>query len=93
MQNKKEKIIAALLAFFLGAWGFHWFYLGNTELGKKYLIWCLVGIFTSFLVVGFIPLVILEILGIVDCFKFLFMDDDEFNGTYNHSGDRQILND
>ena len=79
----KEKIIAALLAFFLGVWGMHWFYLDDRERGKKYLIWCVVGILTSWLIIGLIPLIVLAVLSLVDCFKFLFMTDDEFNETYN----------
>ena len=55
----KEKIVAALLAFFLGEWGIHKFYLNEQESGKKYLIWCVVGILTSWLLIGLIPLVVL----------------------------------
>lgn len=84
MQNYKEKIIAALLAFFLGEWGIHKFYLNEMESGKKYLIWCVVGILTSWLVVGLIPLVVLIIKKLIDCFTLLFMTDQEFNEKYNN---------
>lgn len=80
----KQKIIAALLAFFLGVWGIHWFYLDNQEKGKKYLIWCIVGLVLSPLFIGLIALLILAILGLVDCFNFLFMTDKEFDEKYNH---------
>ena len=79
----KQKIIAALLAFFLGVFGFHWFYLDNESKGKKYLIWCVVGLLTMFIFIGFIPLVVLGILSLIDCFKFLLMKDEEFNQKYN----------
>ena len=80
----KEKIVAALLAFFLGEWGIHKFYLNEQESGKKYLIWCVVGILTSWLLIGFIPLIVLGIKKLIDCFTYLFMTDYEFDVKYNH---------
>lgn len=84
MRNYKEKFIAALLAFFLGEWGLHKFYLNEQSAGKKYLIWCLVGICTSWLLIGLIPLMVLWVLKLVDCFGYLFMSDEEFDQKYNH---------
>ena len=93
MQNHKEKIIAALLAFFLGVWGIHWFYLNEQAKGKKYLIWCIVGILLSWALIGLIPLVVLAIMALVDTFKILFMSDEEFDEKYNHTDNRKILTD
>ena len=81
----KEKIIAALLAFFLGEWGIHWFYLNEQDKGKKYLIWCVVGICTCWLLIGLIPLLVLWVLKLVDCFSILCMPDQEFDEKYNHT--------
>ena len=81
--NFKEKIIAELLAFFLGEWGFHKFYLNDTEAGKKYLIWFIVGLLLSPLVIGLIPIVVLTVKKLVDCFTILFMTDGEFDAKYN----------
>ena len=91
----KEKIVAALLAFFLGVWGIHWFYLNEQAKGKKYLIWCIVGILLSWVIIGLIPLVVLAIVALVDTFKILFMTDEEFDEKYNSQAgkERQILND
>ena len=92
----KEKIIAALLAFFLGEWGIHWFYLNEQNKGKKYLIWCAIGICTCWLLIGFIPLLVLWVLKLVDCFSILCMSDQEFDEKYNPSSvnhERGILND
>ena len=72
------------MAFFLGVWGIHWFYLDNQEKGKKYLIWCIVGLVLSPLIIGLIALLVLTILSLADCFKFLFMTDKEFDVKYNH---------
>ena len=93
MQNEKEKIIAALLAFFLGEWGIHKFYLNEQYSGKKYLIWCVVGILTSWLLIGLIPLVVLLIKKLIDCFTYLFMTDQEFDEKYNRPVEKQVLND
>lgn len=40
----KSKIVAALLAFFLGGLGIHKFYLGRTGSGVAYLLFCWTGI-------------------------------------------------
>lgn len=87
----KNKIIAALLAFFLGHWGFHWFYLNNVEKGKKYLLWCVIGILTSWLLIGLGILLVLRILALVDAFTFAMKTDDSFNEAYGPI--KQILKD
>ena len=90
----KQKIIAALLAFFLGEWGIHKFYLNEQEQGKKYLIWCVVGILLSPVLIGLIPLIVLVVKKFIDCFSILFMTDQEFDEKYNSSNSkRETLND
>ena len=88
----KEKIIAALLAVFFGEWGIHKFYLNEQEAGKKYLVWCIIGIVFSLIVVGLIPLIVLTVKKIIDGVDLLFMTDQEFNEKYN-SPQRENLND
>jgi TM2 domain-containing membrane protein YozV len=90
--RQKEKIVAALLAFFLGEWGIHKFYLNEQEEGKKYLIWCAVGIVLAPIIIGLIPLIVLTVKKLIDCFTILFMTDDEFDEKYN-GRNREILND
>ncbi len=65
----KDKNIVVLLSFFLGMFGAHRFYLGQTKLGILYCVLSLVGI--SFL------------LQIIDFFVFLFMDQKIFDLKYN----------
>lgn len=48
---EKNKIVAGLLALFLGGFGAHKFYLGKIGLGVLYLIFCWTGIPT---IIGFI---------------------------------------
>ena len=65
----KNRITAALLAFFLGGFGIHHFYLGNTVRGIIYLIFCWT----------FIPALIAFIEGIL----FLVQSDEKFDEKYN----------
>lgn len=69
--NGKSKIAAALLAFFLGGFGVHKFYLGQIGQGILYLIF-----FWTFIpaVIAFIEFII-----------FLTMSDDAFNRKYGNA--------
>lgn len=66
--NGKSRIAAALLAFFLGGFGVHKFYLGRVGQGILYLLF-----FWTFIpaIIAFIEFIIL-----------LVMSDDEFNKKY-----------
>lgn len=65
----KDKVVAALLAFFLGGFGAHWFYLNRTKNGILYLLF-----FWTF-----IP----GLLGFIDFISFLTMDKEKFDMRYN----------
>ncbi|APJ04633.1 TM2 domain-containing protein [Silvanigrella aquatica] len=65
----RNRLAAALFAFFLGGFGVHKFYLGSVMLGVLYLLFCWT----------FIPTVIAFIEGIL----YLIMSDSEFNNKYN----------
>lgn len=82
--NQKSKFAAILLAFFLGCWGVHLFYLGENKKGAVYLIIGIFGLFFWF------PLIVTGILAIIDIFKYLFMSDAEFTAKY--SGGANIQN-
>ena len=66
--NGKSKLVAALLALFLGSLGIHKFYLGRIGLGILYLLFCWT----------FIP----SLLGIIDGILLLTMSDENFNQRY-----------
>lgn len=66
----KTKGVAILLAFFLGGFGVHKFYLGRTGAGLMYLFFCWT----------LIP----AFLAIVDVFLLAFMPKHEFDWKYNH---------
>lgn len=65
----KNKLVAALLAIFLGGFGIHKFYLGSIGWGIAYLLFCWTGIPA---IVGFIE-------GIV----YLCRSDEGFDQKYN----------
>lgn len=65
----KNKIVAALLALFLGGLGIHKFYLNKSGQGILYLLFCWT----------FIP----SIIALVDFFILIFMDDKTFDAKYN----------
>jgi len=66
--GSKSKVVAALLAFFLGGIGGHKFYLGQIGWGLIYLVFCWTGIPV---IVAFIELII-----------YLVMSDEEFARKY-----------
>lgn len=65
----RNKMAAALLAIFLGGLGVHKFYLGLTNLGIIYFVFCWTGI----------PLII----GFIEGILLLVMSDAEFDQKYN----------
>lgn len=69
--NGKSKVAAALLAFFLGGFGVHKFYLGQVGLGILYLVF-----FWTFIpaIIAFIEFIIL-----------LTMSDETFNQKYGNA--------
>ena len=66
--NGKSKLAAALFAFFLGAFGFHKFYLGRVGTGIIYLLLCWT----------FIP----AALGVIEGILFLVMSNEDFVRKY-----------
>ena len=73
----KSKLVAILLAFFLGCWGIHQFYLGNYLRGVIYLI---VGLFGIFFI---IPLLITGVLALIDIIVIAMMDEQTFAQKYS----------
>lgn len=72
----KNRIVAAVLAFFLGCLGIHKFYLGMNKVGIIYLLVSIIG---SFFIIG--PLII-GILSLIDMIKYLMCSDEEFERVY-----------
>lgn len=75
----KTKVAAILLAFFLGCWGIHWFYLGKNGKGVVYLIIGFFGLFFWF------PLLVTGVLSLIDFIGFLCDSEERFNAKYNYN--------
>lgn len=63
-----RKLTAVLLAFFLGGFGVHKFYLGDTKMGIIYLLFCWTGI----------P----SIVALIEFIMYLMMSDADFDKKY-----------
>ena len=72
--SERKWLIAILLAFFLGAFGVHRFYLGYNTTGIAMLIITLVGFVTFF------PLIIVGIWALVDFIRIIIGSFKDSNG-------------
>ncbi|MFD1788760.1 TM2 domain-containing protein [Sphingomonas floccifaciens] len=72
-RTQRNKIAAALLAFFLGIFGVHRFYLGRTGSGVIMLI----------LTCTLVGLLITGLWAFIDFIRYLIMDEGEFDARYN----------
>ena len=67
--GRKSRVSAALLAFFLGGFGIHKFYLGKVFQGIIYLIFCWT----------FIP----SLVAFIEFIIYLCMSDEAFHDSYD----------
>ena len=76
-KESKSKIVAALLAFFLGGLGIHKFYLGCTTAGIIMLAVAILGVFLA----G-IPTLIIGIIAFIEFIIYLVKSDEDFHRIY-----------
>ena len=77
VSGDKNKIVAAILAFFLGFFGVHKFYLGCKTAGIAMLLIFIFGM----ILFGF-PSYIILIIAFVEAVIYLIKSDEEFGNTY-----------
>lgn len=75
--GSSKKIPAAILAFFLGVFGAHKFFLGYNKQGVIMLLTFIFG----FILLG-IPSMIIGVIAFVEFIIYLIKSDDEFENTY-----------
>lgn len=76
--TKRNKTVAAFLAFFLGTLGIHRFYVGRNLSGCVYL---LISFFMLIFTLG-LGLIFVQLAALLECIRFLFMSDEEFVRKY-----------
>ena len=76
-KSDKNKIVAALLAFFLGSFGIHKFYLGYNGAGLAMLLLSIFGV-----ILLFIPTIIIGLIAFIEFIIYLVTDDADFEERY-----------
>ena len=77
----KDKMVAGLLAIFLGGFGIHKFYLGFTGPGLVYLLVNTVGWAVTWIMLG-IPNMALGVMALVEGIIYLTQSDEDFVQKY-----------
>jgi TM2 domain-containing membrane protein YozV len=81
--GEKNKVVAALLAFFLGSFGAHKFYLGKNKAGVIMLLCFFPGI-----LLFAIPTLIMGVIAFIEFIIYLVTSDEDFDRNYVQ-GDKQ----
>ena len=76
--GSKDKIVAALLAFFLGGLGIHKFYLGKTTAGVIMLVCGTLGLLLI------IPALVIYLIAFIEFIIYLVKDEQAFQDEYVH---------
>jgi TM2 domain-containing membrane protein YozV len=79
--TSKSKVVAGLLAIFLGTWGIHKFYLGFTGPGLVFLLVNTIGFAITWIML-FIPNWILGLIAFIEGIIYLTKSDEEFEQVY-----------
>lgn len=77
-----KKVLAGLLAIFLGSLGIHKFILGYQKEGIILLVATVVGYATSCIGIGFFILMATGVVGLIEGIMYLTKSDEDFYNTY-----------
>jgi TM2 domain-containing membrane protein YozV len=77
MASEKSKIVAGLLAFFLGGLGIHKFYLGCTTAGIIMLLVSIIGVF-----ILAVPTLVIGIIAFIEFIIYITKSDADFDRIY-----------
>lgn len=79
----KSKTIALLLAFFLGGYGIHQFYLGNKKIAITQLVLTILGYLTVVIGIGIALILAVGVWAIVDMIRIILADEDGFDWSFS----------
>lgn len=82
VKSDKNKIVAALLAFFLGSFGVHKFYLGYNGAGIAMLAGTLIGLLLSIIIIGIFVVIGISFVAFIEFIIYLVTDDADFEERY-----------
>ena len=82
LSGEKNKLVAGLLAIFIGAFGVHKFYLGYKNTGIIMAIIGGVGFVLSFVLIGLPILLGISAVALIEGILYLTKSDEEFEQTY-----------
>ena len=80
--ERKNPIVAGLLALFLGGLGVHKFYLGYKNEGIILLVGTIVSWVLTFVLIGILPLMAIGIIVLIEAILYLVKGEEEFNRIY-----------
>ena len=80
--GENKKILAGVLALFLGSFGIHKFILGYQKEGIIMLIITIIGMLTACLIIGSVILSLMWLLGLIEGIIYLTKSDEDFYNTY-----------
>jgi TM2 domain-containing membrane protein YozV len=97
-QRHCDRVVAALLAVFLGFLGFHKFYLGKPDQGVTCIIVWLISSLLCLVLIGFLFLFVLWVVCLIEGLSYISMTQAQFDQTYDRdaavhpaaSGDDQL---
>ncbi|MCA0352475.1 MAG: TM2 domain-containing protein [Chloroflexi bacterium] len=78
----KNKVVAALLAFFAGPLGLHGFYLGNNQMGLILLLSNVVFLPLACIIIGFFGYALVGLVCLAQAILYLVASDGEFYQKY-----------
>jgi TM2 domain-containing membrane protein YozV/cold shock CspA family protein len=81
-QQEKSNVVAALLAFFLGGFGAHKFYLGYNTEGVILLATTVVSWILLIVIIGFFGLMAVGIICLIEAIIYLTKSPADFHATY-----------
>ncbi|MFZ1742704.1 MAG: NINE protein [Pontixanthobacter sp.] len=81
-EGHKSPIVAGLLAFFLGGFGIHKFYLGYNKQGTILLVGTVISWVLTVIIIGIIPLMIIGVVCLIEAIIYLTKPEAEFNRIY-----------